>query len=74
MALCPQRSQSTRLPDGQVNWVLGDKRIIDVLQVCFIYKTFSKKSQERKTRFELATTCLEGRDSTVELLPQLRQS
>ena len=25
---------------------------------------------ERKTRFELATTCLEGRDSTIELLPQ----
>ena len=25
---------------------------------------------ERETRFELATICLEGRDSTVELLPQ----
>ena len=27
--------------------------------------------KKRKTRFELATTCLEGRDSTVELLPQM---
>ena len=27
--------------------------------------------RKRETRFELATTCLEGRDSTVELLPQV---
>ncbi len=59
MALWPQRSQSIKF-DGYVNWVLGDKRIIDVLQVCFIYKTFLEKSQERLTRFERATSNLEG--------------
>ena len=37
---------------------------------CAIHCATRTKQMERKTRLELATFCLEGRNSTIELLPQ----
>lgn len=45
LAICPHESQSDILPSGYVNWGFADKRVIFVLKVCFIYKTFLEKSQ-----------------------------
>ena len=62
-------------PEGKVLRTLPNHshttlRKIPVVEVgvflCYLHNDY----QERKTRFELATTCLEGRDSTVELLSQ----
>ena len=42
-----------------------------LLQLC-AGRRFGDREMERETRFELATSCLEGRRSTAELLPLVR--
>ena len=53
---------------------LESRNLLRVSVVNFVnfYELSEAKSVERETGFEPATACLEGRNSTTELLPQNR--